>query len=226
MLDLDKIYCMDCLEGMRQLENESVDAVVTDPPFGIGFQYDEKEEHDNPEDYWEWLKPIYHKMQRVLKNGGFLAIWQPQKHFKHFWGWFGEDIHIYAACKNFVQIRKTPINYGYDPIVMRYKNGDKPLIPESQKRSIDWFVANTATFVTETQSLIRKHPCPRPIDQCLEIIDNFVIEGGIVLDPFSGSGTIPLAAKQTNRHFLGFEISQEYVDIANRRLRQSNISGW
>jgi DNA modification methylase len=209
----------DCLELMQELPDESVDAVITDPPFGIGFKYKDKEQNNNPSDYWKWFSPRYKEMNRVLKKGGFIAIWQTALYFRYYWKWFGNDIHIYAGCKNFIQLRKTPINYGYDPIILKYKKGVEPLHPNDPARSIDFFVANTAVFVTEANSLADRHPCPRPIDQTLELIKNFSI--GTVFDPFMGSGTTGVACVQLNRNFIGYEISPDYFKIAEKRIREA-----
>lgn len=93
----------DAAEVLEGLPEASFDALVTDPPFGIGFRYGEKaEEHSTPEAYWEWLAPIHSAALRAVKPGGFVAVWQTQLHFRHFWDWFGDDIRIYCAAKNFV----------------------------------------------------------------------------------------------------------------------------
>lgn len=216
---INKIVCEDCFDVFGSFPNESFDAIVADPPFGIGKEYGNlKEVNNDPINYWKWFHPIYLEFIRMLKPGGFLAIWQTQPYFKYFWTWFGEDIHIYIGAKNFVQLRKTSINYGYDPIIMKYKDGSVPLRPNKPKRNIDFFVANTAKWVLQTNSLARKHPYPRPIDQVTEIISNFVVEGGLVLDPFVGSGTTALACKNTGRNFVGIDISEEYCDLARLRI--------
>jgi len=210
----------DSLEQMRKMEACSVDAVITDPPFGIGFKYGEKKEaHSSPEEYWAWFHEYYFEMQRVVKDGGLIAIWQSQQYLKNAWDWFGGDIHIYIGAKNFVQLRKTAINYGYDPIILQYK-GKPELIPLKPKRTIDFFVANTAKFVTEKNSLAGKHPCPRPIDQVIEIVENFSI--GTVLDPFMGSGTTGVACKLLGRGFIGIEINNDYFELANNRINETN----
>ena len=215
------LLCGDCLEVMKELPEKSVDAIITDPPFGIGFRYgSEKEKFDDPESYWSWFQPIYSAMLKKLKPGGFVAIWQAQLYFRYFWSWFGDQIHIYAACKNFVQLRKTPINYAYDPIVMFYKEGSKPLRPKHPKRNVDFFVANTAKWVTNTKAIERKHPCPRPIDQVEVIVENFTIFNGIVLDPFLGSGTTAVACEKLNRKWIGIEIEEKYCKITKERIRK------
>ena len=65
------------------------------------------------------------------------------------------------------------------------------------------------------------HPSQKPIKLIRELIKKFTKEGDLVLDPFCGSGTIPLVCKQLNRNYIGFEISKEYVEMAQKRLSQS-----
>jgi len=210
----------DSLNEMKKMKDCSVEAVITDPPFGIGFCYgDKKETHSSPEAYWSWFKPYYFEIRRIVKDGGLIAIWQSQKYLQWAWDWFGQDIHIYIGAKNFVQLRKTAINYGYDPIILQYK-GMPELRPLKPKRNIDFYVANTAKFVSDKNSLARKHPCPRPIDQVMQIVENFSC--GTVLDPFMGSGTTGVACKYFDRDFIGIEINKEYFDLSKLRISESN----
>ena len=206
----------DCLQVLPTLEDESIDAIVTDPPFGIGFKYVKKEIADNPDDYWNWLSPIYSELMRVLKKGGLFAVWQAQANFRHFWDWFGDDIHIYPACKNFVQLRKTPINYAYEPIVLKYKSGAEPSYPEKQKRSLDFYVAKTSTPLVTSNAVANLHPCPRPLDQVEIIIQNFT-SGNVILDSFMGSGTTMEACQNLKRNCIGIEVEQEYCELTKRR---------
>jgi adenine-specific DNA-methyltransferase len=207
----------DCLDILPTLAPASVDAVICDPPFGIGFKYTSRETFNDPVHYWQWLEPIYREMERIVKPGGLIAIWQTQLNFKYFWDWFGDDIHIYCAAKNFVQLRKTPINYGYDPVIMRYVSGN-PLRPIKPKRNIDFFVANTAAMVSKPDRIERQHPCPRPIDQVMEIVDSFSLPGGLVVDPFMGSGTTGAACGDLNRSFIGIEKDAAYFTLGSDRI--------
>lgn len=214
-----QMYCGDCLDVLPTLDADSVDAVVTDPPYGIGFEYTSgKDVTTTPAAYGEWVKRWYPEVIRIVRPGGLIAIWQAQLYFRHFWDWFGDDIRIYCAAKNFVQLRKTPINYGYDPVVMRYKSGASPLCPVKQHRSVDYFVANTAAVVSDMTRIEKAHPCPRPLDQTAEIVRNFTLPGGTVLDPFMGSGTTGVACVQEDRSFIGIEREQTYYAIAERRI--------
>ena len=211
----------DCLEVMKGFADKSFDAIIVDPPFGIGFAYGkEKDVANNKEDYGAFTKEWLSEARRVAKDGALFAVWQPALYFKHFWEWFGDDIHIYAACKNFVQLRKTPVNYAFDPVVIFY-NGTPAIRPLKPKRNVDFFVSNTASLVSKPNRLERQHPCPRPLDVVKEIMANF--SEGSILDMFMGSGTTLVAAKQLNRNAVGIEISPEYCEIARRRLEQDTL---
>lgn len=206
----------DSIDVLETIDDESCDAMVTDPPFGIGYNYDGLlEKTKDPIAYWNtFLKPIHAKLVAKVKPGGFKAVWQTQLYDKYFHEWFGDDIHVYVSCKNFVQLHKTPINYGYDPIPMSYKEGAKPLIPrEKQKRSLDYFVADTAHFGG------RDHPCPRPLDQVNEILRNFTIEGALVIDGFMGWATVGIACMKTGRRYIGIEKRKLYFESAVERVK-------
>ena len=219
MLKYNNVYCDDALKGLKKLPSSSVHAVITDPPYGIGHIYaDGKEKHDDPDLYWGWLKPIYKEMLRVLKPGGFFAMWQTQKYFPHFWRWFGEDIHIYIGCKNFVQIRRNDITYAYDPIISFYKEGKKRLEAPTPRITRDWFMGNTARFGLNRDPWAKKHPNARPLDQCISLAKNFTCKNAIILDPFCGAGTIPIAAILTDRRYIGFDSCEEYVGLAQDRI--------
>ena len=214
-----KLIHGDCLDVLRKMKDKSVDAVVTDPPYGIGFLYrDGKEVASTPDDYAAFLLPIVAECKRVARDGAFFAVWQTQLNFRYFWDWFGDGIHIYVAAKNFVQMRKTAINYGYDPVVMWYQDGDK-LRPNSPKRSVDYHVGDTASIVSDPSRIEKGHPCPRPLDTVKTILKNFTKPKGDVFDPFMGSGTTGVACVMTGRNFIGIEIDEGYFKIAERRIK-------
>jgi site-specific DNA-methyltransferase (adenine-specific) len=100
---------------------------------------------------------------------------------------------------------------------MFYKKGT-PIRPERPKRNLDFSVANTASMVSDTKRIERGHPCPRPIDQVMAIVDNFTKEGGLVLDPFAGSGTTGVACELLGRNYILIEKETEYIEIIKKRL--------
>jgi DNA modification methylase len=70
------------------------------------------------------------------------------------------------------------------------------------------------------------HPTEKPLDLIKFIVDKCSDKFDVVFDPFLGSGTTAVAAKQLGRHYLGFELEKKYVDIANKRLKQEVLSQW
>ena len=216
----------DALSVMSTLESASFDAVITDPPFGIGFDYGAagRERINDSDSYWSWLQPAYLEMLRCVKPGGFIAIWQTQLYMRHFWTWFGDLAHVYISAKNFVQIYNVPINRGYDPVVMLYKAGAPPLRPDPRDpanrgrfRNIDFFVSQTSKIVSQP-ALRPDHPCPRPVDVCVEIVRGFTRPGARVLDPFAGSAAIGVACVANRRSYIGIENNAQHCALSRSRL--------
>ena len=209
------LVCRDCLQVLPGLEANSFHAVLVDPPFGIGFNYSgQKEATDDPEAYWRWLEPIYREIVRVTVPGGLIAIWQATEYMPYFKDWFGPDHRLFFACKEFVQLMSPTMNLAVDPIVCIWKPGADPLVPaKAKRRSLNWH-ASPMQF----DPLAKQHPCPRPLDLCEHLILNFVIEGGRILVPFAGSGSIVLAASRLSHPWYAIELDPAYCDLAARRL--------
>jgi len=217
MIPTITLYQGDCRDILRILDTESVDALVTDPPFGIGFNYDGNSDvASSPEEYEKWLLPVMRQCLCKVRPGGLVAVWQAIKNFRYLWDWFGDDIRIYCAAKNFVQIKPIPLQYAYDPVVMYYKDGPKRLHPTHQRRMMDYHVAYTNQQSIRDEG--KGHPCARPIDTVTDIVSNFTLPEGTVLDPFMGSGTTGVACIRTGRSFIGIEISEVYFDRARKRI--------
>ncbi len=214
------LYLGDCREILPTLGK--VDAVVTDPPYGIGFKYESGTEIANTAElFWSWYAPVHAAYVERLAAGGFWAVWQSGTYHRYLWEWFGSDVRIYIAAKNFVQLRPTAINHAYDPVAMGYKNGAARLRPADPPRSLDYSVGNTAGVISDSSRPEKGHPTPKPLDQVEHIVENFVIDSGVILDPFMGSGTTGVAAVKLGRKFIGIEIEPKYFDIACRRISEA-----
>jgi site-specific DNA-methyltransferase (adenine-specific) len=212
-----RLYLGDCLDVLRDLPDGSVDAVVTDPPFGIGFKYSQHD--DSPEGYGEWLWSALSLAEAKCKPGSPVFVWQAMPNVRRFAEWFPREWRLFAACKNFVQMRPTAMQYAYDPVVVWWVPGEKPY--SSGTLSRDFFVANTSPSARRGLNDVHGHPCPRPLDLMLHVVDQWVRPGGTVLDPFAGSGTTGVACVQTGRKFIGVEIDPTYYRIAERRIAEA-----
>lgn len=210
------LYLGDCREILPTLGE--VGALVTDPPYGIGFKY---ESHiDDPAAYPQFLWPIIEESERHVVPGGPVFVWQAQEWMPRFAELFPRKWRILVAAKNFVQMRAVAMQHAYEPVVVWWKPGAKPWRSESGTTyaNRDWYVANSAAAVSDVDRLAKQHPCPRQDDVCEFIVANWVQEDRSVLDPFMGSGTIGVAAVKLGRKFIGIEIEPKYFDLACRRL--------
>jgi site-specific DNA-methyltransferase (adenine-specific) len=198
-----------------------VDAVVTDPPYGVGFKYASHD--DSPESYeggyGAWLWDRLEAAERLCLPGSPLFVWQAAKSLRNFNEWLPREWRVFVAAKNFVQMRPTQMQFAFDPVAVWWTPGEKPWTAGTGNR--DFHVANTAPVVSSPENIQREHPCPRPLDQVTHIVEQWVRPGGTVLDLFTGSGTTAVAAMSSGRKFIGCEIDPSYFDIACRRIEEA-----
>ena len=201
------------------MEDNSMDGVVTDPPFGIGFQYNEYV--DAKEGYGAWIWECVSEAERIAKPGAPIFVWQAMPNITHFSEWFPRRWRIFAACKNFTQVRRNAVmQYSFDPVVVWWKEGGEPWSAKTANR--DFYVANTRPSTRKViGDYVEGHPCPRPLSQVRLIIEQWVPPGGVVLDPFMGSGTTGVACRSIGRKFVGCEIDKGYFEIAKARIESA-----
>lgn len=211
------VLCGDCLEIMPLLPE--VDLVVTDPPYGCGVFYGDTYD-DNRSDYWDWLRERISVMRQIGKTTIFTHRNEALKQLSDYdwcgvWhkpGSFGsrignsfvlphwEPIFMYDIHKRGVQSEYLPDVLSVNPEPAR--NGNDGIGREK------W-----------TKKGNGKHPCPKPIALIKRFIS--ISSGGLILDPFLGSGTTLVACKELNRNGIGIEINKDYCEIAKRRLQNT-----
>jgi len=212
------MVCGDCLDLMRDMSDGSVDAVIADPPYGIGFQYSQHD--DTPDGYGEWLWKCIELAESKCKPGSPVFVWQAMPNVRLLAAWFPRKWRLFAACKNFVQMRPTVMQYAFDPVVVWWTAGDTY---SAGTLSRDWHIGNTANTINRGAGNAGGHPCARPLGQVTHIVNQWVRPGGTVLDPFMGSGTTGVACVQTGRSFVGMEIDPAYFEIAQRRIAKAQM---
>ena len=212
---LGKLYHGDCLEIMPELPK--VDLVLTDPPYGIGFKYDEYIDITQKDGYGEWLWARLKSAEDLLKPCGMMFIYQAMLNIRYFSDWIPRDYRVFAAAKNFVQMRPTAMQYAFDPCVVWWKEGDcKPYSKGTLSR--DFHIGNTANTMNRGAGEAKGHPCPRPLDQIQHILDQWSPDNSMCIDPFLGSGTTAIACERLNRRWIGIEISEKYCELAAKRI--------
>lgn len=211
--ELNSIITGDARELSKAIPDESVDLILTDPPFGINYQYSNGYK-DDPELYESLIRWVVSECNRIIKPGGLSFVYVAQLRLRHIWSLFPEDSRVFAACKNFVQIRPTPVQFAYDPIIFWQKEGD----PLKEFTGRDWYVSNTANTNNRGMNHAKFHSCPRQLDITIYMVNNFCPSGGIVLDFFAGSGTTNLAANIVGCNHLAFEIDPQTAELARQRV--------
>lgn len=207
------LYLGDCLEILPTLPK--VDAVITDPPYGVDFKYESHD--DDPAKYPTFMRRVVFEVER-LRGDGPAVFWQGMLNADRWHEWFPSGFRLFAACKGFVQFRPVSVQFSFDPIVFWGKPSTKPRVEIK-----DWHVQTLAPFGAGRERI--DHPCPRPLQQVAYVIEAFSSPLETVLDPFMGSGTTGVACLLAGRGFLGIEKEQKYFDIACRRIEQAYAQG-
>lgn len=225
-IGLATLYLGDCAEVLHNIKE--VNAIITDPPYGVGFKYEMHD--DRPESYdggyGTWLMSIIESAEKKCSPSSPVFIWQSGTNIHKFAEWFPRKWRLFIAAKNFVQMRPTAMQYAYDPVIVWWTDGNEK--PWSEKtKSRDFHIANTAPVIGQKNNLERQHPCPRPLDQVTHIVTQWCKPGSLILDLFMGSGTTGVACVSTQRKFIGIEKDPKYFDIACQRIenaqRQENL---
>jgi site-specific DNA-methyltransferase (adenine-specific) len=136
---------------------------------------------------------------------------------------FPRDWRLFVAAKNIVQMRPIAMQYAHEPVMVWWAEGGRPWSAGTASR--DFYVANTPPVVALPSNIEKCHPCPRPLDQLLHVIEQWVAPDTTCLDQFMGSGTTDVACARLGRRFIGIEIEPRYFDIACRRIEDAQRQG-
>lgn len=223
------IINIDCLEGLKSLDDESVDLIITSPPYNLGkshhtgnnrFKAYTDYNDDMPEElYQKWQTEILNECYRVLKKNG--SMWYNHKNrIKN-----GQQIEPYRWLYNTPFIIKQEIVWQNGS-----QNFDKCRIYPMTER-IYWLTKDKSTKLfnainhhdvftrAEWQPVKTKGDFKRAYpEQMVEDIISCFPDSNVILDPFSGSGTTCCVAKRMGKQYIGFELSAEYCNIALERI--------
>ena len=230
------IYNGDCLEGMKQIDDESVDLVVTDPPYGVDYASKNKFLNDidmgnriqediigdnlSKEDTQKLWGNAFREIGRVMKKGACIYCFMPQGGDQMMMMMMMmneggiEPKHELIWLKNNHVLGRTDYAYIHEPIMYAWK-------PGAGHKFYGGFQRSVLRYPKPLKSGL--HPTTKPLDLIIRLVCNSSKENDLILDPFMGSGTTAVAAKQLQRNFVGFEISPEYCKIANKRLAQEHL---
>ena len=224
-MELNKIYNIDVLEGLRQLEDNSIDCIVTSPPYnkyGLNrfghrkIKYDVYDDNMDEVDYQKWQIEILNECLRVIKPTGSIFYNHKNrrvncKEYSPLEWLLKIDANIYQTIiwdrKATPSIFNTFLMPTYEQIYWITKTNKTPKV---YRERLDKNSMKAVWEIAASRSKI--HPATFPeklVENCILLSTN---EGDIILDPFMGIGTTGNVAKKLNRNFIGFEISEKYIN--------------
>lgn len=192
------LHTGDCLEVMATMDADSVDAVVTDPPYNVGQSgYD-----DRRADFPAWISEVLSECLRV--SAGPVVMFAASTKMREY------------PQPDWTAVWHKPLTLGY---------WSTPLIPHWEALLL-WRPAkcpcgDVFSYVPARKAEGNGHPNPKPLPLMRRLVDLQTEPGGLVLDPFTGSGTTGVACIEEGRDFIGIETEAEYVDIARARIERA-----
>ena len=234
-MKLNRIYNMDCFEGMGLIEPGSVGLVLTDPPYGTT---------RNTWDKVPDLDRLWIAIKSVLRTGG-AAVMTSQTPFDKVLGvsnlsWLKyEWIWKKKQATGHLNVNKAPLKQHESVLVFSGASLDKMTYnPQGViRKQAKYYKSGTSSnydnqhdYISEFrnypkdvleygQDPIKLHPTQKPLELMRYMVRTYSNPGDIVLDPFMGSGTTAVACAIERRNFIGFETDENYFNSANKRLQ-------
>ena len=240
MIEFNKIYNEDCLSGMKKISDNTVNCIITSPPYNVGLDYDEYKDNKPYYDYLSWIKDIFTESYRVLAEDGRMCInigdgkngsipthsdfIQIAKeigfHILTIIIWNKNTTSNRTAWGSFMSPSCPSFPRCFEYILVfskTHKLSHKGISTIEKKEFIEW---SNGMWSFNCESLKKiGHPAAFPVELPTRCIKLFTYEGDVVLDPFIGSGTTAVACIRENRKFIGFETSDEYFKLSNNRIK-------
>ncbi len=269
-MEFDRIYCANS-NAMREVDDNSVQLIVTSPPYNVGKDYNYYTDQRPLEEYLDMLMGVWKECARVLVPGGRIAVnvantnrnpYLPLHAFiiRQFldlkflmrgeilwdksatagvstaWGSFARasnpvlrDTHEYIMVfsKETMRLEKPWTNGEFSGIEnMEFVEWTRSIWHggDTAQETLDEIESSIWHFATQSKKIKHmykdiEHPAPFPLDLPLRLILLYTNVEDVVLDPFMGTGSTAIAAKLTQRHYLGYDISPDYIEIAEERIK-------
>jgi DNA modification methylase len=207
---IDRVICGDCLEVMKKIPDQSIDTIITDPPYGFGrFAGDDKKS------FMQIIHGAFIEIKRILKNGGWAFVCSGTGELKNLFEAiplnYQRLLWIYKPADCTFPYRGWLLT---SEAIALFSNGS----PSVLAARIGNYMHDVYIHKAVGQEGVDGHPTVKPLWIIKDLCSRTM---GIILDPFLGSGTTAVAAKSLGRHFIGIEINPDYCKIAENRLVQT-----
>ncbi|WJY19254.1 site-specific DNA-methyltransferase [Alteriqipengyuania flavescens] len=246
-----QILLADCIKGMKARADGEFNLIVADPPYNLDKDFGPWKESEKKAEWRDWTREWLEQADRLLSDRGNIFVYGIHHHMcwvqcmMYELGLTYRRQIIWHYENGFAGYGKRSLNATYEPLLWFSKSDDyiyhtirEPY--KSQARLKHKIVKNGKvwkphpdgrmagdiwSFPTLAGRRFRDekvdHPTQKPLSISQRIVKHFSDEGDTVLVPFAGSGSECVAAVMEGRNYLGFELNQSYIDIAERRLREA-----
>ena len=215
-MDINTIYNESFVDTFKRLKDESIDLIVTDPPYGMSFvSGHRKVKHDKIENdnNLDWLPEFADESYRVLKDPSHLYCFCSYHNIDI----FKQQLERKFTVKNILIWEKNNASMGdlkgdfapkYEMIIFCHKGGRKLLNG-----------GRDSNIIYSERTMNKLHPTQKPTKLIRFLISKSSDKGDIIYDPFMGSGTTAIAAIREGRDYIGSEIFEKYCNVANERVK-------
>jgi site-specific DNA-methyltransferase (adenine-specific) len=238
-MELNQVYHMDCLEGMKGIADKSVDMILCDLPYQV------------TSCSWDILIPfdkLWQQYERIIKPNGAIVLTAREpftsalvmsntKRYKHKWVWNKKQSGSFLNAKHMpMQIEEDIMVFAYGkvnyyPIMrtgkMRVKGGAKKdngmfvdLGSRYKTYNDQYYPTNILEFPNCSNKAENLHPTQKPVALFEYLIKTYTNEGETVLDNCAGSGTTAIACINTNRNYILYEKEEKYYQIIQERIKK------
>ena len=225
-MELNKVYNDDCIDGMKKMPSESVDLIVTDPPYLISYKTNHRKDkshkfgkeiaNDNdPYVITEYIKECH----RIMKDNTAMYMFCSFDKVD----FFKQELEKYFKVKNMIVWVKN--NHTAGDLKAQFGKKYELIFLVNKGRAL--FNGKRLTDVWEFDRVVgnnQLHQNQKPLELIEQCITKHSNVGDVVFDGFIGSGTTAIACINTNRNYIGFELDEEYYKVAEQRIENELLS--
>ena len=219
-MELNKIYNEDCIEGMKNISDNSIDLIVTDPPYLVKYKTGRRKDKSHKftkeilnDDNEQLLKDYIKECHRIMKDDTAMYMFCSSNKVD----FFKQELDQYFTIKNMIIWVKNSHTAGD----LQSAFGRKYEIVFLVNKGRSKFNGTRLTDVWEFKRVAGKgqlHQNQKPVEMIEQCIEKHSNENDVVFDGFMGSGTTAIACINTNRNYIGFELDEEYYEISIKRI--------
>ncbi|QSL63968.1 DNA methylase (plasmid) [Burkholderia multivorans] len=202
------LYNGDCLEVLPTIPDSVVDFVLTDPPYLVNY-HDRSGRSIANDVNSDWLAPAFAEVYRVMK---------PNTLCVSFYGWTKTDLFFDAWKRAGLRIVGHIVfakSYASKSRFVAYRHESAYVLAKGQPAVPDTPLPDVMRW---EYSGNRHHPTQKPVPCLKRLIETYTAAGDVVLDPFAGSGSTCVAARELGRYYIGIELDPTYYTAACERL--------